>query len=427
MANASHSCRVGEACVHKETHPSKKKARHLAGPSILVLSDKRLVLETEEAADLPVQASPDHRKVVAIATVVKAEAGKLGIHHLRAGVAHAHHVAAPDEAVVLPVALEVDVQAFDLHAHVVEPEEAAGEGILNAATHCPTPVVVVAVVVEEAKAGVGRTSEAACESCTRRRIEPRANERRAVRDTRAECAEAVEVVTTVAVREGGTTGGVDQQAIKGVAEAAPHRTEPVDAVAVEAVEAVSVEAVEQCHVAERTVADPGRGQDARPRAIRKNGRSREDAGSTTEAEAAEVVIAATTEVGVLSISLDTDDEAAAWRELEVVADLATAHEAFPLATVVEAAKAEVVEPGQRHHRREASIGLHGQAAAEVVEAEGIVVAVAGVKTVTRVHAEVEARPREHRNSGVRDRGRSDNRAARQVGRHRGGREPKQGD
>ena len=75
-------------------------------PGLPFSSERQAFLE---GVELPVQASPDHREVVAIATVVEAGASKLAVDHRRTGVAHAHHVAAPDEAVVLPIPLKVDV------------------------------------------------------------------------------------------------------------------------------------------------------------------------------------------------------------------------------------------------------------------------------------------------------------------------------
>src|SRR4051812_24191502 len=91
--------------------PPRQPQRKKPGvePGFPFLSGRRAVLEAEETAELPVQASPDHREVVAIATVVEANPGKLAVAHRRTGVAHAHHVAAPDEAVVLPIPLKVDV------------------------------------------------------------------------------------------------------------------------------------------------------------------------------------------------------------------------------------------------------------------------------------------------------------------------------
>src|SRR5215210_5299671 len=389
-----------------------RKAR-LCGPGLRFVLERRVVLE---AAELEVQASPDHGKVVAIATVV-AEADELAVDHRGAGVGHADHVAAPEGAIAITVPVEADVQAFDLRSHVVEAQEAAGEGILDAAAY-RVPEVIIPAIIEEAEAGVGRPLETTCERSGIVNKEPRAEERRAVRDAAAEAAEA-EVVVAITVLKGDTAGAVDHQAIDRIAEPATHGGEPVHAVVVveAAVEAVAA-AVEQRHVAECAVANPGRTGNARASSNGSDGGSREDAVSAAEAAEpakTELVVMTTAEVGVLDVGFDTEHEAGARRELEVVADLTAAHEAVALVTIAKAV-AEAVKPGQRHHRCEASIGLHGQAAAEVVEAEGIVVSVAGVKTVTRVHADVEAGPGEHRNRNVRDRSRSNVLTTRQVGR-----------
>jgi len=50
-------------------------------PGFPFLSGRRAVLEAEETAELPVQASPDHREVVAVAAVVEANPGKLVDEH----------------------------------------------------------------------------------------------------------------------------------------------------------------------------------------------------------------------------------------------------------------------------------------------------------------------------------------------------------
>src|SRR5215207_1109388 len=387
--------------------PPKQKARLGAGPSVL-LTERLVLVGAEEAAKLPVQASPDHGKLVAIATVVEVEAELIGGHGSTV-VRHAYHVAS-EEAVVLPVVLEIDVQAFDLQGQVV------GEGILDAAAHRPTPVVVI-TIVEEAEACVGRRNEAAGSGRSISHIEPRADERRAVRDAGAE-AEAAEVVAIVTVRERGTASGVDQQAVNSIAKTAPHRAEPLDAPSVEAVEAVEG-SIEQRHVAQRAVANPGRGRDAEARSER-NGCRREDAGSGPEATEAEDVVVTTAEVGVLGIGFDTNHEARARRELVVVADLTAAHEAVAVTIVVEASKAEVVKPGQRHHwRKPASCRRHREAAAaKAAEAKAVVEQIVIItirEAITRVHAEVEAGPGEHRSRHERNRSRSHNRAARQVG------------
>src|SRR4051794_17037447 len=382
------------------------------GPMHPMHDDQRgLVLE---AGELVVQASADHAEVVAVAAVV-AKADKLAVEHRRAGVGHADHVAASEEAVVIvAMTVEVDVQAFDLDGQVV------GEGVLDAAAHRISDVIVVAIVAEEAEARGGRRDEAAREGSARSGnvvVEARADEGRAVRDAGAEGAETAEVVATVAVREGDAAGGEDQQAVDGVAETAAHRGEPVDAVAAEAV-AKAVEAVEQRHVALRAETDKRRRCDAESGDSRRNVRRREDAGPAAEAaEAEDVVVPMTAEVDGLDVGFDADHPAGARRELVVVADLAAAGEAAIIPAVIEAAEAECVESGQRHHRRKRASRKRRHveaAAAEAVEAETAeVVAVLILEGAARVHADVEAGPSEHRNWDVGSR--SDD-AARQVGR-----------
>src|SRR3954468_20346973 len=92
--------------------PTKAKGP-ACGPGLPLLSDRGLILE---AAELEVQARADHGKVIAIATVV-AEADELVLNHRSAGVRHADHVAAPKGAIVVTVAVEADIQAFDLRGH----------------------------------------------------------------------------------------------------------------------------------------------------------------------------------------------------------------------------------------------------------------------------------------------------------------------
>src|SRR3954467_9884482 len=92
--------------------------------------------------DAYVQSSPDHAKAEAVAAIVKAQAKLVG-GDSRACVGHAHHRAAKG-AVVVAVAIKLDVEAFDLGRQIV------GEGILDAAANRPTPVVVVVAIVEQA-------------------------------------------------------------------------------------------------------------------------------------------------------------------------------------------------------------------------------------------------------------------------------------
>src|SRR3954453_6708282 len=122
-------------------------------PGLTFLSDQRLVLEAEGAAELPVQARADHREVIAIATAV-AEANELVVNHRSAGVRHADHVTAPEGAIGVTVTIKADVQTFDLRGHVVEAQEAAREGVLDAAAHREPEVIIPIAVTKEAEAGI---------------------------------------------------------------------------------------------------------------------------------------------------------------------------------------------------------------------------------------------------------------------------------
>src|SRR3954467_11052012 len=166
----------------------RKSSSKAEGPALQPGLRFRRTTSVLEAGELVVQASADHAEVVAVAAVV-AKADKLAVEHRRAGVGHADHVAASEEAVVIvAMTVEVDVQAFDLDGQVV------GEGVLDAAADRISDVIVVAIVAEEAEAVGGPRDEAPREGSARSGnvvVEASADEGRAVRDARAEGAEVV--------------------------------------------------------------------------------------------------------------------------------------------------------------------------------------------------------------------------------------------
>src|SRR5215207_3832873 len=166
----------------------RRKPGFAAGPSVVV---QRIVGLVAEAAELEVEARSDHGEVVLVAAIV-AEGRELAVDHGSAGVADAHHVAAP-KAVVVAVLIEADEQAFDLEGQVV------GEGVLKTAAHRKAEVVIVPVIAEEAEAAVGRPNEAARKRGARVGEEAGSDERSAVRDAGAEAAKAVEVIAVVVV------------------------------------------------------------------------------------------------------------------------------------------------------------------------------------------------------------------------------------
>ena len=172
-------------------------------------------------------------------------------------------------------------------------------------------------------------------------VETRAHQRPAARD--AEAAEAAEVVAVVTIPEGDTAGGIDQEAIPRITEAAAHRRKPVKPAGGEA--AAEWATTEQGHVAERTVADAGRVGDARARRNGSHRSRREEAVKATKAAEGKDVVIATVIGQSLDVSFDTDHPARARRELIVVADLTAAREDDVIVAVIIEAKAQGVDPG----------------------------------------------------------------------------------
>src|SRR3954467_7532297 len=108
-----------------------------ATPTIPVSSIRvRCANGNSVGAELVVHAHPNHAEVLPIATVVNA---KLARRNRCAGVGNTDHLAT-EEVVVEAVALEGDVQTFDLGRPV------ESERPFDTAAHGPADVVVVALV-----------------------------------------------------------------------------------------------------------------------------------------------------------------------------------------------------------------------------------------------------------------------------------------
>src|SRR3954454_13054122 len=295
------------------------------------------------------------------------------------GVRHADDAVAESEVVAL--AVHADPQPFELDGEVI------GPGVLDTGAEHPPNVVAAGTAEERAIADRGpnhgrrRTDVERCRKLTAVRY-------------------AEEGVVVIAIiGEGETTGGVDEHAIEAVANPEACGRKPITAADTAAA------LIEQGDVRprHRNPDDTGAGRQERC------DRSMVEEVAAEEAGVLAVIIAAQP----LDVSLDTDNEARARRELIVEADLGATDEAVPVAAALSTLEQRAGGQRERSNPRSARSRINGNdTAAEAADA-GLVVAV--VPAVAGVHANIEAGPGEDRD-GREVRGGSG--AAREVRGHR---------
>ena len=117
-----------------------------------------------------------------------------------------------------------------------------------------------------------------------------------------------------------------------------------------------------------------------------------------EVAAEEAVVLVIIAAQPLDVSLDTDHEARARRELIVEADLGATDESVPVAAAISTLEQRAAGQRERSNRRSARSRVNGyDTAAEAADA-GVIVGVA--PAVAGVHADIEAGPGEDRDRRV---------------------------